>query len=333
VTFIRIFFQVSYFGGLAWIVMLLAESRIKKGSLRIKHRFRHHAEKMQSWRKVWLIRHIDGLLYLTSSHYQPGVSAIRFILRSSYLILIVFITLMFVDEVPRIAYQNPFLIQEPLTTSIPWTGALVLSLVFGVLPYVVLRIRYSHNVVKASYDLADVVKIMSRYAHLSVSSALRYTADDLSAANVLKRPLYVLSSVFSSYGSFAELQAEAVKFSNAIRTTFATQFVLDLLYIEKEGVQHFKRSLLYLNDSIEHQRQAILRAKDENRDAISLGIWVNAFVILLLSTFAIRHLTWRVFFKLLLQTTIGLYMSAFVFISFIVAFVIGRILSRPKLDY
>lgn len=331
--FIRIIFQVSYLGGLAWIVMLLAEHQFQKRTQRFRHRFQHQIERIQILKRLWLFRHIDGMLYLTSKKYQPGVSAVRFILRCVYLIVIVFVSLLIIKEFPRITYENPFMNQGPETTSMPWAGALVVALIIGTIPYLLLRIRYSQNVVKASYDLAEVVKIMSRYAHLSISSALRHTGDDLPASNVLKRPVHILASVFSSYGTVSELQSEAIHFSKAIGTTFSTQFVMDLLFFEKEGVQLLKQSLLFLNDSIENQRQAILRAKNENRDAISLGIWVNAFVISLTTVFGIQALSLHVFLKLLLQTTVGLYMASFVMLSFIVAFFIGRVLSRPKLDY
>lgn len=330
---IRVIFQVSFWVGLAWFFLLLVETRFQRSAERFKHRFRFRVQRMNSYRKFWIIRHLDRLLYLTAKNFQPGASAVRFLLRSLYLFLTVFVILLVIEGVPRFAYRNPFEAHDPEISSIPVTAAFIIALVFSAIPYVVLRLRYSQNVVKASYDLAEVVKIISRHAHLPVSSALRHTADDLPAGNVLKRPLYMLASVFSSYGSFDELQAEALRFSSAIGTTFATQFVMDLLFFEKEGTQHFKRSLLFLNDSIEWQRQAILRAKDENRDAIALGLWINAFVIVLTSIFAIRFLTLRVFLKLLFQTEIGLYLMTFVLTSFVIAFFIGRVLSRPKLDY
>lgn len=331
---IRILFQVSYLYGLFWMIMLLAENRLQNSAERFRHRYRNRIEQISSYRNIWIIRHLDKMLYLTSKNYQPGVSGVRFLLRSIYLFFAVFIVLLIIEDVPKLTYANPFVQQELQTSDISWTTAFIVALIFGTIPYIILRFRYSQNVVNASYDLSEVVKIMSRYSHLPISSALRQTADDLPAGNVLRRPVSILANAFSSYGSHAELQAEALRFSNAIGTTFATQFVMDLLFFEKEGTHdHLKHSLLYLNDSLETQRQAILRAKDENRDAIALGLWVNALVILITSGFVIQFLTLRVFLKLLLQTEIGLYLSLFIVFSFIVAFFIGRILSRPKLDY
>lgn len=330
----RFFCLTAYFGGLIWIAGLLSESYFRKQTRRLRYRIRQRIAEMQPYRTNRFIEHLDRMLYLTARHYQPGISSIRFLLRSFYLFLTVLVSLGLVGDVPRLTYENPFL-QTEVSETTQLSGTLIVSvaLVAGLMPYVVLRFRYHRNLIKGSYDLAEVIKILSRHAHLPVSFALRHTADSLPASNVLKRPVLILASAFSSYGSLRELKAETQRFARAIGTTFATQLAMDLLYAETEGGKNLKRSLLFLNQAIENQRQTILKAKDEARDAIALGLWVNLFVIVITSAVAVQFLTLRVFLKLLLQTNAGLSLFLVVLVSLIVSFLVSRVLARPKLDY
>lgn len=329
---IRILFQISYMGSMAWMIWLLLERYFRLRRHRIRHRFRQRIEGSHSSR-LWIFRHLDKLLFLTAKDFQSGISSFRFLMRCLYLFLATFLTLLLVGEYPTFMSSNPFVDSNIVMTDISWTAMGIISLVVGFLPYIFLRFRYHRNVVKSSYDLADVIKIMSRHAHFAISPALRRTADDLPASNVLRRPLYILSDLFSSYSSHEELQAEALRFSSSIGTTFAMQFIMDLLSFEKDGIKNLKTSLLFLNETMELQRQAILKVKEQNQDAISLGLWVNAFVILLVSGFGVYYLTPNVFFKLLFQTNLGLYLLVFMLFSFVLSFLVSLLLSRPKLDY
>jgi hypothetical protein len=310
---IRIIILAVLFAGLIWVSLIVANIRFQKGSARIGYKLR---KKMMDfkYRDYRLIRHLDRLMLLAAPRYQPVESALRFCLFMLFSVVAVFVVM--------------------IMTHIPWKTSAAGAVTLGLgLPYLALRIRFAERSVRASYDLAEIVKLLSRHAHLPIHTALKRTAEDLSERNVLKRSVWILADAFSSYGSIAELQSEALRFSGAVGTTFATQLVMELMQAEKEGSKQLGASLKFLNSAIEEQKNTVLNVKKENRDAIALGMWVNLVVIVILAWSTASFLTWDVFFRLLTQTQIGVMLSLFVIGSFFVAFMVGRLLSRPKLDY
>lgn len=299
--------------GLIWTCLILADIRMQKRSARIGYKLRRRLFSIK-YQEYWIVRHLDRLLMLAARKYRPLESALRFCLFCLLTIMAAFALL--------------------IIANIPWQLSLFMASILGAgIPYLGLRIRYAERGVKASYDLVEVVKLLSRYAHLPVHTALRRTADDLSERSVLKRPVLILADTFSSYGSPEDLQQEAYRFSSAIGTTFATQLMMELIQAEKDGSKQMNQSLKFLNEAIENQRNAVLDVKKENRDAIALGVWVNLVVIAILAWSTASFLTWDVFIGLLLQTEIGVTLSFVVIGSLIITFLVGRILSRPKLDY
>lgn len=309
---IRLFIMALLLVGLTWSSILIADVQMQKRSVRIGYKLRRRLFTVK-YQDYGLIRHLDRLMFLAARHYRPVESAIRFCLFCLLAAAAVFAL---------------------LATFIPWQRSSALAVILGVgIPYLILRIRHAERGVKASYDLAEVIKLLSRHAHLPVHTALKHTAENLSDRSVLKRPVMVLADAFSSYGSKDELLQEALRFSSTIGTAFAVQLVMELIQAEKDGSKHLNQSLKFLNEAIEGQRNAVLGVKKENRDAIALGIWVNLAVIAILSWSTASFLTWGTFFRLLTQTEIGVTLSLAVAGSLVTAFFIGRVLSRPKLDY
>lgn len=298
--------------GLIWTCFLLADVQVHKKSIRIGYKLRRRLFAVK-YREYGLIRHLDRLMLLATRHYRPMESAIRFCLFCLLAAAALFALL--------VIYLS-------------WQLSLVIAIMFGIgIPYLILRIRHAERGVRASYDLAEVIKLLSRYAHLPVHTALKRTAENLSDQSVLKRPVMVLTDAFSSYGSPDELQQEAFRFASTIGTTFATQLVMELIHAENDGSKHLSRSLKFINEAMESQRNVVLNVKKENRDAIALGVWVNLVVIAILSWSTASFLTWGTFFRLLTQTEIGVILSLTVACTLVIAFFVGRILSRPKLDY
>lgn len=187
--------------------------------------------------------------------------------------------------------------------------------------------------IKASFELLDVVKILSKYTYLSVDVALVKTSNFLGDESVLKRPLRLLANTFANYSNEEELQFAANRFANSISTTFARVLISDLIYAEKEGTQFLSTSLLELNMSMEQQRETIITVKSANSDPITLGLYVNVLVLFaVVGTFMVM-LGPSVYYKLQFQTKVGLYFLAFIIATLFLAFAVSMILSRPKLDY
>ncbi|MEK8211830.1 MULTISPECIES: hypothetical protein [unclassified Paenibacillus] len=290
-------------------------------------------------KRMWLYRHLDDLLYFSHRKYEPGLSVMRFSMRTVFLFTAVFLSgLLTLKELPgQMSFSNPFLegisFNERLPVKGAWRLPLFVAAISASVPY--LRMRYTHaqRKVRGSYDLLDVIKIATKFTHLSVDAILSRTSDFLTEDNVLKTPLRLLGAAFANYSNESELNEEAARFSGAIGTTFAVEFVSDLLYCEKEGTRYLKSSLMMLNQSMEQQRETILTVKAGSRDAISLGLYGNLIVLVSSVGTFIYMLKPDVYFKLQFETSVGIIFLTIIISGLFISFIISTILARPKLDY
>jgi len=319
--------------GLGGLVLPVLEPYVKQQGRLWERRARRG---LARWRLVeHLHRHLEPLLYLTRKDYEPGASVNRFLLRSVFWFVGTLVMLVLAGELPlQVHTSNPFLEGIHLEQRrISWGFACWVSLIVSLLPYLRLRLVFQRKQVQAGYDLLDVVKVLTRFTHLSVDVALGFTADALASTNVLLRPLKMLALSFSSYGSERELQEEVERFVTAIGTTFAVTFVSDLLYQHKEGGNALRTSLLGLSEAMEEQRTAVWEARKGVHDAIALGSYGNVLVFLVTSGSMAYLLTLPVYLKLQFQTSVGFVFLTIIGISMIASFVISSFLSHPKLDY
>ncbi|AKG33684.1 hypothetical protein [Paenibacillus durus] len=290
-------------------------------------------------KKLPFYGHLDNLLYFTKRNYEPGITVLRFMLQSGILAAAVFLSgLLTLRELPgHLAFHNPFLEGVSFDSGRPlqdwWRLPLFLAVLAGMLPYLRLRYVCAHNKVKGSYHLLDVVKIAAKFTHLPVDALLGKTADFLDEDNVLVTPLKILASSFANYSNEHELFEEAQRFAQAVGTTFAVEFVSDLLYCEKEGSFYLKNSLLMLNRSMEQQRETILTVKANSRDAISLGLYGNLVVLFFSIGTFMYMLKPGVYFRLQFQTKAGLTFLMVIVSGLFLSFVISSVLAKPKLDY
>lgn len=290
-------------------------------------------------RYVPFYSHLDNLLYIARRNYEPGTTVLRFMVQSGLLAAAVFLSgLLTLRELPgHLAFHNPFLEGVSFDSGRPlrdgWRLPLFLAVLAGMLPYLRLRYAYAHKKVKGSYHLLDAVKIAAKFTHLPVDSLLGRTADYLDEDNVLVTPLKILSASFGNYSSEHELAAETQRFAKAVGTTFAVEFVSDLLYCEKEGGSYLKNSLMMLNRSMEQQRETILVVKANSRDAISLGLYGNLVVLFFSIGTFIYMLKPGVYFRLQFETRAGLAFLMVIVSGLFLSFVIGSVLAKPKLDY
>lgn len=279
--------------------------------------------------------HLDKMLYLVSRRYEPIVSVHRFLWTTLIVCVTSFFSLfVLTSEIPlTLATSNPF-------GSVQTRGNIRLGIGFsafasclaGVLPYLILRLRYVARKVKASYDLLDALKVIARHAHLAVDTALSRTADDLSSANVLKRPLKLLSFSFASYMYEEELKREAERFVRVIDSTFAVSFASDLIHAYKTG-GGIKDSLEILITSMENQLIRVLDGKSELSDAIHVGTWINLLSIIALCGGISASIGWTAYAKLQFQTVQGVVFMTLILVTTLIGFVIGLFLSKPRLDY
>lgn len=330
--------------GVWLLIRLLVLRHLHQLGQRIDYLFRRRitafAHKSQRRDKGWgLYRHLDDLLYFARKKYEPGTGVIRFTLGSLLLFAAVFLSAwLTIGELPgHMRFDNPFLAGADLEQGVPLEGAwrfpLFLAAAASTMPYLRLRYASAQRRVKGSYDLLEVVKLSAKYTHLSVDALLAQTADSLAADNVLKSPLKQLGASFAAYGSEKELYEEAQRFAKAIGTTFAVEYVSDLLYAEKEGTLFLKPSLMQLNRSMEQQRETILAVKANSRDAISLGIYGNLVVLFASVGTFMFMLKPDVYFRLQFGTAVGMTFLTVIVGSLFVSFMIGAGLAKPKLDY
>lgn len=331
-------------GGLWLLVKPLIERHLwqwgQKLDLRMNLKMSLFGQKVSSTkRKMWLYRHLDNLLYFAHKRYEPGISVLRFVTRSGMLFLGVFLSsLLTLKELPgQMSFSNPFLEGMVLNDGAPvanaWRLPLFLAVLSACIPYLRMRYTYAQRKVRGSYDLLDVIKIATKFTHLSADSILSKTSDLLPVENVLKTPLRLLGTAFAGYSNERELNEEAGRFAGAIGTTFAVEFVSDLLYCEKEGTRYLKSSLMTLNRSMELQRETILTVKASSRDAISLGLYGNLIVLVSSVGTFMYMLKPDVYFKLQFETTIGLTFMMVILTGLFISFMISTILARPRLDY
>ena len=312
----------------------------QKVDFRIKYKMSIFGKRVSSVKKrLWLYRHLDNSLYFVHQNYEPGVSVMRFVGRTVIVFIAVFLSgLLTISELPgRLSFNNPFLdgitFNEGQSIQEAWRFPFFMAVISAMIPYFRMRYIYAQRKVHGSYDLLDVVKISTKFTHLSVDSILDRTADFLTDKNVLKGPLKLLGAAFSNYSNENELAQEAGRFSGAIGTTFALEFISDLLYAEKEGTRYLKSSLMLLNRSMEQQRDTILTVKAGSRDAISLGLYGNLLVLVSTVGTFMYMLKPDVYFQLQFETTVGLSFLMVIISGLFISFVISTILARPKLDY
>ncbi|SET95127.1 hypothetical protein [Paenibacillus sp. NFR01] len=341
---IRFAFHLLVVWGMWLIVQPLLERHLRQLGQKLDHRMNRRLQRFErravSGRtRSWIYRHVDRLLYFAQRKYEPGISVLRFFLRTFLTAVGVYgsawLTL---KELPgHLSFSNPFLegaaLQGSSGAAGEWRLPLFLALLFGTVPYLRLRYKYAQRKVRGSYDLLDVIRIATKYTHLSVDSILARTAELLGEDNVLKTPLRLLGAAFSNYSSETELNREAERFARAIGTTFAVEFVSDLLYCEKEGTRYFKNSLMTLNQTMEQQRETIMNVKAGSRDAISLGLYGNLVVLVSSVGTFMFMLKPDVYFKLQFETSVGLIFLMIILSGLFISFLLSTVLAKPKLDY
>lgn len=279
---------------------------------------------------------LERMLYLVSKKYEESVSVYRFFMLTTLVFVMTFITVyIFTSGLSiNISNSNPFASSSSLQPNIKVNigFSLFISLIALSMPYLVLRVRYAAKIVRAGYDLLDVLKILSKHSHLAVDTALSRTADELLVTNVLKQPLKLLSFTFASYTYERELQVELQRFVKVIDTTFAISFATDLAHTYMSGghMQHFLNSLI---ESMENQLLVINEAKKEFADGISLGKWINLFSVIIVCGGTSAMIGWSVYSKLQFQTSQGILAAGFIILSILISFVTSLILSKPRLDY
>lgn len=312
----------------------------QKIDYRMNLRFSHFSKRVSTIKKRrWVYRHLDNLLYFSHRKYEPGLSVLRFSMRTVFLFAAVFVSgLLTLRELPgQMSFSNPFLegisFNERLPVKGAWRLPLFVAVISASIPYLRMRYACAQRKVRGSYDLLDVIKIATKFTHLSVDTILSKTTDFLTEDNVLKTPLRLLSAAFANYSSENELNEEASRFATAIGTTFAVEFVSDLLYCEKEGTRYLKSSLMMLNRSMEQQRETILTVKASSRDAISLGLYGNLVVLFSSVGTFMYMLKPDVYFKLQFETSVGITFLMVIISGLFISFIISTVLARPKLDY
>ncbi|AIQ39703.1 hypothetical protein [Paenibacillus sp. FSL R5-0912] len=341
---IQFVFHLLVAGGLWLLVKPLIERHLsqwgQKMDFRMNLRMSLFGKKVSMINKrMWLYRHLDDLLYFAHKRYEPGISVMRFVTRSGMLFTGIFLSvLLTLRELPgHMSFNNPFLegivLNEGTAVQDAWRLPLFLAILSASIPYLRMRYTYVQRKVRGSYDLLDVIKIATKFTHLSADSILSRTSDLLAGDNVLKTPLKLLGAAFANYSNERELNEEAGRFAGAIGTTFAVEFVSDLLYCEKEGTRYLKSSLMMLNRSMEQQRETILTVKASSRDAISLGLYGNLVVLVSSVGTFMYMLKPDVYFKLQFETTVGLTFMMVIIAGMFISFMISTILARPKLDY
>lgn len=341
---IRFALHVLVVWGIWLLVKPLVDRHLRelgqKVDYRMNLRFSLFGKKVSRIKKrMWLYRHLDDLLYFSHRKYEPGLSVMRFSMRTVFLFTAVFLSgLLTLKELPgQMSFSNPFLegisFNERLPVKGAWRLPLFVAAISASVPYLRMRYIYAQRKVRGSYDLLDVIKIATKFTHLSVDAILSRTSDFLTEGNVLKNPLRLMGAAFANYSNESELNEEAARFSGAIGTTFAVEFVSDLLYCEKEGTRYLKSSLMMLNRSMEQQRETILTVKAGSRDAISLGLYGNLIVLVSSVGTFIYMLKPDVYFKLQFETSVGVIFLMIIISGLFISFIISTILARPKLDY
>ncbi|OKP79465.1 hypothetical protein A3844_28455 [Paenibacillus helianthi] len=341
---LQVAFHLLIAGGLWLLVKPLIERHLRqlgqKIDQRMSLRISLFGKRVSSNKKRrWLYRHLDDLLYFAKRKYEPGISVTRFLIHTLFLFSAVFLSgMLTLSELPgHLSFSNPFLEGISFDERIPvqgnWRFPLFVAVIAASIPYLRTRYLYAQRKVRGSYDLLDVIKIATKFTHLSVDSILTKTAEFLTEESVLKTPLRLLGAAFSNYSNERELTREAERFAGAIGTTFAVEFVSDLLYCEKEGTRYLKNTLMMLSRSMEQQRETILTVKAGSRDAISLGLYGNLVVLVSSVGTFIYMLKPDVYFKLQFQTTVGLTFLMIIIAGLFISFMISTILARPKLDY
>lgn len=288
--------------------------------------------------KSTLYKHFDTLLYLVRKDYEPGVTVFKFITLLIFLFISTFIvSFVLIGEVPsQITFENPF---KPTAQEVNAPGRIIWQFPFltasiiTLIPYIVLRYSYSNKSVQSTYDLLEVVKLLSKYSELSMDAALEKTSKLLPEHNVLKRPLRILSLTFANYSNQQELVNEMNRFSGVIGSTFADNISINLIYLQHQGGAYLKEYLVGLYQDMVEQRSNIIKVKETTRDAISLGTYGNLLVFGLCITALILILGMHVYIKLQFQTTIGLTFFFIIIGSFVVSSIIAALLSKPRLDY
>lgn len=101
--------------GLWLLTKLLIERHLRqvvqKVDFRIKHKMSIFGKRVSSVKKrLWLYRHLDKLLYFVHRKYEPGISVMRFVMRTAILFIAVFLSgLLTLSELPgRLRFNNPF---------------------------------------------------------------------------------------------------------------------------------------------------------------------------------------------------------------------------------
>lgn len=297
-------------------------------------------QSIQGNKKIGVFKqHIEDQMILVKKNYQPGIFYYRFVFISvGFAIATMIIIYVALQQMPLQLSNDPFapakeVLNQNGAASTEWLVSVIIGLVALVLPYLRLRYQYAIAYARASYDLLEPTKLIAKFAHLSVDKALLETAKSMSDENVLKHAVRRLSSSFTTYRDEKELLQATRQFSGLVGTTFVNQFVNNLVYAERQGGQQMKKDFQSLNQAMEEQRETIMEVKANGRDAVQLGTYVNAVVILALCGTMVYLLKPSIYMKFQFGTSIGVAFFTALLISYLLSVFLSIILSRPKLDY
>lgn len=332
-------FHMTYLAGLCMLSYRISEKSLssigKQFDRKIKFRMSVLGEKLEKKKnRSWIYRHIDELLYLAKPDYTPGASFLRFSVQFFLIFFVVFLGMLLVFGGASLRFGNPFTgISVESSTRLQWEFPFLVAGMAAFSFYLKLRLNYANQKIKGSYDLLEVVKILPKFASYSMDTALSKTCELLSNDNVLRRPLSLLALSFANYASKSELIRDVQRFSSAIGTTFSVELSSILLYALEYGTGWLTSSLSELHRSMEKQREIVLEARQNSRDAILLGRYVNLILIAIVLGSVALSIGWEAYIKLQFFSPLGLSLLSILLILLFISFILGTYLSKPVLDY
>jgi hypothetical protein len=280
----------------------------------------------------WLYKHLGELLYLRRKKTTPG----RFI----YQTVLWFIAVLLLSYVATTKFPSMLPNSSTFAGSRIQVGNAVMGALFSFfialcsigIRYFYLRISGYYQQVQAGYDLYEVVKMLPRFADLSIDDALFSTSEQLGPKNLLYRPLQLLSFCLTNYTRAEELDGETKRFINTVGTTFAVAFISDMLYSHRTGTD-WRESLVKLGSAMELRIMTILEAKKSFSEAIHMGLWGNWVSLIGIIGGLSYMVGFRVYAGLQFQSFIGSSLLVIVLITIFAGMICALYLRKPRLDY
>jgi len=214
---------------------------------------------------------------------------------------------------------------------------ILISSLFGILPYIILRLRLISLQLEGSYEAETLISELTnmyKISNLNMVAAIDKTIGTLKSCPHSKKALFHLSLAIKEYRSRGELQSAIDSFVASTSTEWATLLGMNIF----ESIVNGTNVSVALNDILSELKEIksiIERDRRANNEAFTMVRFVIPSIYILSIYAAIKFFgfTFSRFFYYQFSTALGIKFFITIIALSILSYGAMFVLKKPKFDY